>query len=176
MVRQFRGWNVILPTVLPVSRTWFSVLAVLLFLSFSNPGNCCSSVGSKSSRVEVSNEIEAFPSLFATVDDVAAAAAGEKSFCPTSFDATTCKVVAVNLAALAAPKLNFPILFPGSSFAPDGQLVLKKTTEEGLKLVLADRTSPATATITYKVSNRSLTDEKSTVIISCTVPDAQHNS
>ena len=176
MVRQFRGWNVILPTVLPVSRTWFSVPAVLLFLSISNPGNCCSSVGSKSSRVEVSNEIEAFPSLFATVDDVAAAAAGEKSFCPTSFDSTTCKVVAVNLAALAAPKMNFPILFPGSSFAPDGQLVLKKTTEEGLKLVLADRTSPATATITYKVSNRSLTDEKSTVIIYCSVPDAQHNS
>ena len=71
MVRQFRDWNVILPTVLPVSRTWFSVPAVLLFLSISNPGNCCSSVGSKSSRVEVSNEIEAFPSLFAAVDDVA---------------------------------------------------------------------------------------------------------
>ena len=59
----------------------------------------------------------------------------------------------VNLEALAAPKMNFPVLFAESSLPPDTQIMLKKATEEGLKMVLSDPTSPATATVTYKVRN-----------------------
>ncbi len=118
-----------------------------LFLSLPNSSHSCSSSRSKSSRTEASNEIETFPTLFTATNDVTK----ERNLCPKSYSPSACKVVQVNLEALAAPKMNFPVLFAESSLPPDTQIMLKKATEEGLKMVLSDPTSPATATVTYKV-------------------------
>ncbi len=121
-----------------------------LLLSLPNISHCCSSSRSKSSRTEVSNEIETFPTLFTAINDVTK----ERNLCPKSYPPSACKVVQVNLEALAAPKMNFPVLFSESSLPPDTQIMLKKATEEGLKMVLSDPTSPATATVTYKVRKK----------------------
>jgi hypothetical protein len=49
--------------------------------------------------------------------------------------------------------MNFPVLFSSNlTTLLDGAIILKKTTEEGLKMVLTDPTTPATATVTYKVN------------------------
>ena len=122
---------------------------IFLVLAISNLGNGCSSVGSKSSRTEVSNEIETFPSLFAASTDLSKSRAS----CPKSYPPNSCKLVQVNLEALAAPKMNFPVLFSDSSISAESPITLKKTTEEGLKMVLTDPATPATATVTYKVLN-----------------------
>ena len=125
------------------------VLFVLLFLLPCV--SCCSSSKSKSSRTEVTNEIETFPSLFTTS---ASDLKNERTLCPKSYPLTSCKVVQVNIEALAAPKMNFPVLFSSNLTTPlDGAIILKKTTEEGLKMVLTDPTTPATATVTYKVES-----------------------
>ena len=126
-----------------------SYLFVLLFLLPCV--SCCSSSKSKSSRTEVTNEIETFPSLFTTS---ASDLKNERTLCPKSYPLTSCKVVQVNIEALAAPKMNFPVLFSSNLTTPlDGAIILKKTTEEGLKMVLTDPTTPATATVTYKVES-----------------------
>jgi hypothetical protein len=49
--------------------------------------------------------------------------------------------------------MNFPVLFSDSSISAESPITLKKTTEEGLKMVLTDPATPATATVTYKVLN-----------------------
>ena len=123
--------------------------AVWAILTLSSLGKCCSSAGSKSSRIDVSNDIETFPAFFTVVNDDAK----ERSLCPKSFPLSSCKIVRIDIAALAAPKMSFPVPFPESTVT--SELILKKTTEEGLKMVLSDPASPATATVTYKVNELS---------------------
>ena len=43
--------------------------AVWAILTLSSLGKCCSSAGSKSSRIDVSNDIETFPAFFTVVND-----------------------------------------------------------------------------------------------------------
>lgn len=72
--------------------------------------------------------------------------------CPKAKPSRTCHVVKVNFEALKAAKMRFLLStnWPVDS-SHEQVATLKKTTEEGLDLVLNDHQEGATATVSYRV-------------------------
>ena len=128
----------------------------------------CEACTSARSRIPtLSNDVDNFPAMFAFVADPADPAAGTPTaatanggargrladkYCPRK-PHLACSVVRVNWKALRSLKVKFPL----RAADPTSYLVLKKVTEEGLDLVLAEmagdkaKKARATANITYKV-------------------------
>lgn len=140
------------------------LLLILLTASASLAGSeACTSARSRIPTL--SNDVDNFPAMFAFVADPTDPAAGlatanggvkgrlASKYCPRK-PHLACSVVRVNWKALKALKVKFPL----KAADPSSYLVLKKVTQEGLDLVLAEmagekvKKARATADITYKVT------------------------
>ena len=132
---------------------------ILVFaLAFTLAIHCCKACTSSKQRLQEkskqiqTNEVNSYPDLFTV--DLASNSNHRylRSMCPKARPSRTCQVVRVNLEALKAPKMRFLLStqWPPSE-DPNGFAMLKKTSEEGLDLVLERPTEGATATVTYKV-------------------------
>ena len=64
--------------------------------------------------------------------------------CPKARPSRTCQVVTIHWDALRAAKMRFLMV-------PTDEAILKKTSQEGLEMVLDQNLKGTTATITYKV-------------------------
>lgn len=75
-----------------------------------------------------------------------------RAMCPKAKPSRTCQVVKVNISALKASKMRFLLLtqWPLDENSSDTAL-LKKTSEEGLDLIMNRPQDGATATVTYQV-------------------------
>ena len=103
--------------------------------------------------VTTTNEVETYPTLFTV--DLANSSNHRylRAMCPKARPSRTCQVVKVNISALKASKMRFLLLtqWPPIEESSSDTALLKKTSEEGLDLVLEHPKEGATATITYEV-------------------------
>merc|ERR1712110_204159 len=110
---------------------------------------CCTSVRHKQlqsiSKQVLTNEVESYPSLF--THDLTSSHRYKRSMCPKARPSRTCQVVTIYWDALRAAKMRF-LMAP-----PSDEAILKKTSQEGLEMVLDQHLKGTTATITYKQHN-----------------------
>ena len=95
----------------------------------------------------LTNEVESYPSLFTV--DLLASHRYKRSMCPKVRPSRTCQVVTIHWDALRAAKMRFLMV-------PTDEAILKKTSQEGLEMVLDQHLKGTTATITYKVNKHKL--------------------
>ena len=106
----------------------------------------CSSIKNQHLKIKLlSNDVETYPDLFSFIEN--SDHKFVKAVCPKPRRSRTCQVIKINFEAFKGRKMNFKV-------DQTDILTLKKTTEEGVDLVLEQKIKGATATITYKVFNQ----------------------
>ena len=91
----------------------------------------------------LSNDVETYPDLFHFAENFDHKYV--KSVCPKPRPSRTCQIIQINFEAFKNRKLKF-------GFDQNNVEILKKTSEEGLDLVLEHKIKGATATLIYKVN------------------------
>lgn len=132
--------------------------AFLLTFVLVGASQACTSARSRIPTL--SNVVDNFPAMFTFVADPAGSGVASNGrlaakYCPKK-PHLTCSIVRMEWKALKALKVKFPL----KAGDPSSYLVLKKVTEEGLDLVLAEiagnktKKARATADITFKNGSR----------------------
>ena len=121
-------------------------LVFVVLLSLFSTILACSSIKNQHLKIKLlSNDVETYPDLFSFVEN--SDHKFVKSVCPKPRRSRTCQIINVNFEAFKGRKMNF-------KFDQSNVVTLKKTSEEGMDLVLEHKIKGATATVTYKVSLR----------------------
>lgn len=121
------------------------IIVSFLLLSISSASWACSSSNHRhllKIKKPLSNDVETYPKLFTFIDN--SDHNQIKSVCPKPRPSRTCQMIRINFEAFKSRKMKF-------DFDQSNSATLKKTTEEGLDLVLGHEMKGATATLTYKV-------------------------
>ena len=119
------------------------IVSFLLLSSISSTSWACSSSNHRHLKIKpLSNDVETYPKLFTFIDN--SDHKQIKSVCPKPRPSRTCQMIRINFDAFKSRKMKF-------DFDQSNSATLKKTTEEGLDLVLEQKVKGATATLTYKV-------------------------
>ena len=119
------------------------IVSFLLLSSISSTSWACSSSNHRHLKIKpLSNDVETYPKLFTFIDN--SDHKQIKSVCPKPRPSRTCQMIRINFDAFKSRKMKF-------DFDQSNSATLKKTTEEGLDLVLVREVKGATATLTYKV-------------------------
>ena len=120
-------------------------LVFVLLLSLVSTTLACSSIKNQHLKIKLlSNDVETYPDLFSFIEN--SDHKFVKSVCPKPRRSRTCQIIDVNFEAFKGRKMNFKFDHDQSNV-----VTLKKSTEEGMDLVLEHKIKGATATVTYKV-------------------------
>ena len=119
-------------------------MKIILLFSLLATSWACSSVKHRHLKIQpLSNDVQTYPQMFTFIEN--SDHKYVKSVCPKPRPSRTCQVIRINFEAFKSRKMKF-------DFDQSNSATLKKTTEEGLDLVLQNEVKGATAILTYKVN------------------------